>query len=50
MYQHLLVPVDGSPSSEGGLEEAIKLARLTGGRMRLLHLAGLVPLSINAEG
>ena len=40
MYQHILVPVDGSPPSDGGLEEAIKLARVTGGRVRLLHVAG----------
>ena len=50
MYQHILVPVDGSPTSDGGLEEAIKLARLTGGRVHLLHVAGLTPLSMNAEG
>jgi len=50
MYQHILVPVDGSPTSDGGLEEAIKLARVTGGRVRLLHVAGLMPLSMNAEG
>ena len=50
MYQHILVPVDGGPISDGGLEEAIKLARVTGGRVRLLHVAGHMPLSINAEG
>ena len=50
MYQHILVPVDGSPTSDGGLEEAIKLARVTGGRVRLLHVAGLMPLSMNTAG
>jgi nucleotide-binding universal stress UspA family protein len=38
MYQRILVPVDGSPTSERGLDEAIQLARLTGGRLRLLHV------------
>jgi nucleotide-binding universal stress UspA family protein len=31
MYQRILVPVDGSPTSHACLAEAIELARLTGG-------------------
>ena len=38
MYQRILVPVDGSATSNRGLEEAIRLARLTHGRLRLLHV------------
>lgn len=38
MYQRILVPVDGSPTSDLGLKEAIKLARLTGGTLRLIHV------------
>lgn len=38
MYQQILVPVDGSATSSRGLDEAIRLARLTGGRLRLLHV------------
>lgn len=38
MYQHILVPVDGSPTSRQGLAEAIRLAKLTGGRLRLVHV------------
>lgn len=38
MYQRILVPVDGSPTSDLGLAEAIKLAKLTGGRLCLLHV------------
>jgi nucleotide-binding universal stress UspA family protein len=38
MYQRILVPVDGSSTSKLGLEEAIALARLTKGRLRLLHV------------
>ncbi|MBQ1763976.1 MAG: universal stress protein [Aquincola sp.] len=37
-YQRILVPVDGSATSQRGLQEAIALARLTGGRLRLLHV------------
>ncbi len=38
MYQRILVPVDGSTTSSQGLDEAIKLATLTGGSLRLLHV------------
>ena len=38
MYQRILVPVDGSPTSLKGLAEAIKLARLSGGQIRLLYM------------
>ena len=50
MYRYIVLPVDGSSTSDGGLEEAIKLAQVIGGRVRLLHVAGLMPLSTNAEG
>jgi nucleotide-binding universal stress UspA family protein len=38
MYKRILVPVDGSPTSNRGLEEAVKLAASTGGQLRLLHV------------
>ena len=38
MYTHILVPVDASPTSDRGLEEAVKLAKLTGARLRLIHV------------
>ncbi len=38
MYTHILVPVDGSPTSNLGLDEAVKLAKLTGARIRLIHV------------
>ncbi|MDM0083453.1 universal stress protein [Variovorax sp. J31P179] len=38
MYQRILVPVDGSPTSERGLDEAIRIAQLTHGQLRLLHV------------
>jgi nucleotide-binding universal stress UspA family protein len=42
MYERILVPVDGSSTSDLGLAEAIKLARLTGGRLVLLHVVDTV--------
>ena len=38
MYQRILVPIDGSDTSSLGLAEAMRLARLTGGRLRLLNV------------
>ncbi len=38
MYQRILVPHDGSATSSRGLNEAIQLARLSGGRLRLIHM------------
>lgn len=38
MYQQILVPIDGSATSSRGLEEAIDLAKVTHGRLRLLHV------------
>ena len=38
MYQRILVPIDGSSTSGRGLAEAIRMAQLTGGRLRLVHV------------
>ena len=38
MYDRILVPVDGSSTSTQGLDEAIKLAKLTGASLRLVHV------------
>ena len=48
MYQKLLVPVDGSTTSNRGLEEAISLAKLTGGSVRLVHVVDELSFSIAA--
>lgn len=37
MYRRILVPVDGSPTSKLGLQEAIKLAKATGAKLRLVY-------------
>ncbi|MES2183131.1 MAG: universal stress protein [Pseudomonadota bacterium] len=38
MYQQILVPIDGSATAQRGLQEAIRVATLTGGRLRLIHV------------
>ncbi|HEV7801096.1 MAG TPA: universal stress protein [Burkholderiales bacterium] len=38
MYQRILVPVDGSPTSRLGLRHAIGLAKPLGARLRLLNV------------
>ncbi len=50
MYRNILVPVDGSPTSNAGLAEAIELARQVGARIRLLHVVDQMPLAVSAEG
>lgn len=50
MYSRILVPVDGSPTSNAGLDEAIKLARQFGSQLRLLHVVDQMPLAVSAEG
>ena len=50
MYQRILVPVDGSPTSNAGLAEAIRLAELTGAHMRVLHVVDEMPFIMGADG
>jgi len=38
MYKKILVPVDGSSTSQRGLEEAISLAKLCGAAVRFVHV------------
>lgn len=38
MYSKILVPIDGSETSNRGLAEAIRVAKLTGGRLKLMHV------------
>jgi nucleotide-binding universal stress UspA family protein len=49
MYQKILVPVDGSPTSSRGLLEAIKLAGLTGARLRLIHVVDEISFASGLE-
>lgn len=38
MYQRILVPIDGSSTSQRGLDEAVALAQVTHGKLRLFHV------------
>jgi len=49
MYQRILVPFDGSPTSTRGLEEAAKLAKLTGASVRLIHLLDILVFTTGFE-
>jgi nucleotide-binding universal stress UspA family protein len=50
LYQRLLVPVDGSIPSVRGLDEAIRLARLTGGSIHLVHVLDQLAFVAGLEG
>ncbi len=49
MYQKILVPIDGSVTSGRGLQEAIKLAKLTGARLRLIHVVDSISFAAGME-
>jgi len=49
MYQRILVPVDGSATSNCGLDESIRLAKLTGGRLSLVHVVDSLVFSTGME-
>ena len=38
MYERILVPVDGSEPSTAGVDEAVKIAKLSKGSIRLVHV------------
>ena len=50
MYTHILVPVDGSPTSNRGLDEAVKLAQLTGAKLRLIHVIDELVYAVGMDG
>lgn len=43
MYERILIPVDGSATSNESLYEGIKLAKLTGACIRLVHVVDETP-------
>jgi len=49
MYQRILVPVDGSPTSSRGLDEAIAVGRIMGARLRLLHVVDETSFAMSAD-
>ena len=50
MYQRILVPVDGSATARRGLQEAMALAGLTGGQLRLLHVVDELSAAMSMSG
>ena len=50
VYRKILVPVDGSPTSVAGLNEALRLAKNQKARVRLIHIVDEVPIFSSAEG
>ena len=49
MYQRILVPIDGSPTSHRGLTEAIALAKITGGGIGLVHVVDELSIAMSAD-
>ncbi len=50
MYKRVLVAVDGSPTSNAGLEEALKLAKDQGAAIGLLHVVDELGIVSAPEG
>jgi len=46
IYQRILVPLDGSETSKLGLQEAIRVAKLTQGELRLFHVVDDLSLAL----
>ncbi|MFY3551543.1 universal stress protein [Achromobacter insolitus] len=49
MYQKILVPIDGSPTSEQGLKEAIRIAQATHARLRLIHVIDELSFAVTVD-
>jgi nucleotide-binding universal stress UspA family protein len=49
MYQRILVPIDGSPTSTRGLQEAMAVAKLTHASMRLIHVVDQLPFTLSLD-
>lgn len=49
MYQRILVSIDGSPTSDKGLDEAAKLAKVCGSTLRLIHVVDPIPFTVGYE-
>ena len=49
MYERILVPFDGSATAARGLAEAVKLARITGAGLRLIHVVDELSFALAAS-
>ena len=50
MYQKIMVPVDDSQASLRALNEAIKMAKLSGAALRAVHVVDLAPFCWGGTG
>lgn len=50
MYKNILVPVDGSPTSNRGVMEAIRLAKDQGAQLRFLHVVDTHLVTMDMTG
>ena len=46
MYSRILVPIDGSPTAQRGLSEALTLAKQLGSSVVLLHVVDSYPMMV----
>jgi nucleotide-binding universal stress UspA family protein len=49
MYKKILVPVDGSTTSDRGFDEALKLAKVLGASLLVLHVVDTYPMVTGME-
>ncbi len=49
MYKRILVPIDGSPTSRRGLDEAMRLAKTMAASLRLVHIVDESALTMTPE-
>lgn len=49
-FKRILVPVDGSPTAHAGLKAALRQARDSGARLRLVHVVSEFPVLAAPEG
>jgi nucleotide-binding universal stress UspA family protein len=49
MYQHILVAVDGSSTSDRALQEAIRLAKEQRALLQIVHVIDVVPVIVDVE-
>lgn len=49
MYQRILVSIDGSSTSDRGLDEAVELAKAFGSTLQLVHVVDPIPFTVGYE-
>ena len=49
MYNRILVPIDGSATSEAGLKEAIRMAQLMQASLRMIHVVDELSFALTVD-